>query len=257
MIKGPNQQTVSIIVPVLNEADTIIATLRHLNVLSPAPHEVIVVDGHSDDQTVELVHNYAETSVIPIRLISTERRCRASQINAGVKNATGDLVAFLHADTWLSPDAISVMKNVMQNPGVALAGFIAIIQGNQKTWWMINLHHILKTYYAPLIFRPHLFFKGARLLFGDQVMFMRRADFLTCGGFDDDMVIMEEANLCLKVVKANLGRVRLVNRTVVTSDRRIAEWGGLKSTLLHFYIGILWGVGVSPQYLKRFYNDFR
>jgi rSAM/selenodomain-associated transferase 2 len=257
MIKRLNQKSVSIIVPVLNEADTIIATLHHLNVLCPLPHEIVVVDADSDDRTVELVHEYAKVSVIPIRLVRVQERCRASQINAGVESATGDLVAFLHADTWLSPDAISVMDNVMQNPNVALAGFIAIIQGNGKTWWLINLHHILKTYYAPLIFRPHLFLRGARLLFGDQVMFMRRVDFHSCGGFDDDMVIMEEANLCLKVVKAKLGYVKLVNRTVVTSDRRISRWGGFKSTLLHFYIGILWGIGVSPHYLKRFYADFR
>jgi rSAM/selenodomain-associated transferase 2 len=256
MTNGSNQQTVSIIVPVLNEADTITATLRHLQVLSPLPHEVIVVDAGSDDQTVQLVEEYAETSEIDIRLMNAERG-RASQINAGVEKATGDLVAFLHADTWLSPDALAVMQDVMQNQHIALAGFVAIIQGRQKTWWMINLHHVLKTYYAPLIFRPHLFFRGARLLFGDQVMFMRRADFMTCGGFDEDMVIMEEANLCLKVVRARLGRIKLVNRTVVTSDRRIAKWGGFKSTLLHFYIGILWGVGVSPQYLKLFYDDFR
>ncbi|UTW55142.1 TIGR04283 family arsenosugar biosynthesis glycosyltransferase [Kordiimonas sp. SCSIO 12610] len=251
-----DKKRVSIIIPALNEEASIFVTLKHLEALSPAPYEVIVVDGGSDDKTVEIVHAFAKTSSFPIKVVFSDQG-RAKQINKGVHNAKGDIVAFLHADTWLSPDALSVMPNVLSNEKIGLAGFTAIIQGSERTWWMINFHHIIKTYYAPLIFRPHLFFKGARLLFGDQVMFMRRHDFETCGGFDDDMEIMEEANLCLKVVRAGLGRVKLVDRTVVTSDRRIAKWGGFKSTFLHFYIGILWGIGVSPKYLKQFYADFR
>jgi rSAM/selenodomain-associated transferase 2 len=247
---------VSIIIPTLNEEKSLLTTLRQLEVMDPTPFEVIIVDGGSTDGTSGLVTSYENNAGYPVKYLSTPAG-RARQINAGVKAATGDIVAMLHADTWLSPDALQVMETTLENPKIGLAGFVAIIQGGAKTWWGINFHHVIKTYYAPLIFRPHLFFKGARLLFGDQVMFMRRNDFLAVDGFDEDMAIMEEANLCLKVVRAGLGRIKMVNRTVVTSDRRIAAWGGFKSTMLHLYIGILWGLGVSPDYLKRFYADFR
>jgi GT2 family glycosyltransferase len=72
--------------------------------------------------------------------------------------------------------------------------------GAETTRWGISLHNYLKTYYAPLLFRPHLFFRGLRLLFGDQVMFCRRADFWDCGGFNEALPIMEDGDLCLRLL---------------------------------------------------------
>ncbi|MBV8886981.1 MAG: glycosyltransferase, partial [Chroococcidiopsidaceae cyanobacterium CP_BM_RX_35] len=126
--------------------------------------------------------------------------------------------------------------------------------GSQTTRWGVSLHNYLKTYYAPFIFRPHLFFKGLRLLFGDQVMFCRRTDFWHCGGFDA-IPILEEADLCLKLVRQ--GKIRLVNRIVQSSDRRVAQWGAIKATGIYLYIGLLWGLGVPATYLKQFYEDIR
>ncbi|HCF27470.1 MAG TPA: glycosyltransferase, partial [Cyanobacteria bacterium UBA11049] len=59
----------------------------------------------------------------------------------------------------------------------------------------------------------------------------------------------------LKLVRR--GRIRQVNRIVQSSDRRVARWGALKATAIYLYIGFLWGVGVSPTYLKRFYQEIR
>ena len=84
-----------------------------------------------------------------------------------------------------------------------------------------------------MIFRPHLFLRGCRLLFGDHAMFFRRADFLAVGGCDETLTVMEDADLCLRLCRR--GRIRLVNRVVTTSDRRVAAWGGLKANLI-FYI---------------------
>ena len=106
-----------------------------------------------------------------------------------------------------------------------------------------------------MLFRPHLFFQRLRLLFGDQVIFARRADFWECGGFDSNLPIMEEADLCIKIVRR--GKIRLVNRIVQSSDRRVAKWSLFKATAIYLYIGFIWGVGVSPQYLKQFYKDIR
>ncbi|MCY7273053.1 MAG: glycosyltransferase, partial [Phormidesmis sp. CAN_BIN44] len=102
---------------------------------------------------------------------------------------------------------------------------------------------------------PHLFLKGLRLLFGDQVMFCRRSDFWDCGGFNEALPIMEDGDLCLRLVKK--GRIYQVNRVVQSSDRRVARWGSLKATAIYLYIGVLWGLGVSVAYLKRFYEDIR
>lgn len=69
------------------------------------------------------------------------------------------------------------------------------------------------------------------------------------------MPIMEEADLCIKLVK--LGRICQVNRIVQTSDRRVAHWGSFKATLIYLSIGLLWGLGVPATTLKQFYEDIR
>ncbi|MBA3922829.1 MAG: glycosyltransferase, partial [Nostocaceae cyanobacterium] len=66
---------------------------------------------------------------------------------------------------------------------------------------------------------------------------------------------MEDGDLCLRL--GQKGRIRLVNRIVQSSDRRVARWGVWKATAIYLYIGILWGVGVDANYLKRFYEDVR
>ncbi|NJK65646.1 MAG: glycosyltransferase [Microcoleus sp. CSU_2_2] len=78
------------------------------------------------------------------------------------------------------------------------------------------------------------------------------------GGSQDETVtipFMEEADLCLKLVE--MGKIKLVNRVVESSDRRVAAWGEFKAIAIYVTIGLLWGFGVSARYLKQFYEDIR
>ena len=239
---------VSIIIPTLNEASCLERTLQQLSILNPPPQEILVVDGGSEDETAAIATKAG------IKVLSCLPPGRSLQMNYGAKAATGDILCFLHADTCVPDDLIAVIVATLEDKSIAAGGFISLMAGFQTTRWGVSLHNYLKTYYAPLIFRPLLFFKGLRLLFGDQVMFCRRTDFWDCGGFND-VPILEEADLCLKLVKR--GRICQVNRIVTSSDRRVAHWGTLKATGIYLYIGILWGLGVSPTYLKKFYEDIR
>ncbi len=240
---------VSIVIPTLNEAAGLAQTLSQLSVLHPAAWEIWVVDAQSEDATVAIAQ------AAGVRVLPAAQRGRSVQMNQGAAAATGEILCFLHADTWVPSDLVAVLRRVLAEPGVVCGGFIALIAGPGQTHWAVSLHNYLKTFYAPLLFRPHLFFRGLRLLFGDQVIFCSRADFWACGGFDPGLPIMEEADLCLKLVRR--GRIRLVNRVVQTSDRRIARWGALKATAIHLAIGFLWGFGVPARQLKRFYQDLR
>ena len=240
---------VSIIIPTLNEEICLGRSLRHLSILDPPAREVLVVDGGSEDQTIAIAQK------LGARVLTANQRGRSLQMNLGAEAATGDILCFLHADTLVPDDLVTVIEETLADQTVAGGGFISLMTGSQTTRWGISLHNYLKTYYAPLLFRPHLFFKGLRLLFGDQVMFCRRQDFWDCGGFDNSLPILEEGDLCLKLVKR--GRIRQVNRIVQSSDRRVARWGSLKATAIYLYIGFLWGLGVSATYLKRFYEDIR
>jgi rSAM/selenodomain-associated transferase 2 len=240
---------VSIIIPTLNEASSLGRTLRQIQVLDPPPTEVLVVDGGSQDETVAI----AQAAGVQVQLC--DRSGRSVQMNYGARAAQGDILCFLHADTWVADDSIAVIVQTLDDPTVACGGFISLMTGAKTTRWGISLHNYLKTYYAPLLFRPHLFLKGLRLLFGDQVMFCRRVDFWDCGGFNEALPIMEDGDLCLRLVQK--GRIYQVNRIVQSSDRRVARWGAWKATAIYLYIGCLWGIGVSADYLKRFYEDVR
>ncbi len=241
---------VSIIIPTLNEAACLERTLRQLSILNPAAWEILVVDGGSQDETVAI----ALTS--KTRLISSTTAGRSVQMNLGAQTATGDILCFLHADTLVPDDIVSVIQTTLCDRKIVGGGFISLMAGSHQTRWGFSLHNYLKTYYAPLLFRPHLFLKGLRLLFGDQVIFCRRTDFLECDGFDAELPIMEEADLCLKLVRRR-GKIKLVNRIVESSDRRVANWGELKAITIYLTIGFLWGFGVSARYLKQFYEDIR
>jgi GT2 family glycosyltransferase len=240
---------VAIVIPMLNEAAVMPRLLRLMTVLAPPPAEIIAVDGGSQDETMALVREsgFVRAVVHPVR-------GRAAAINRGVAEARSPLVCVVHADTILPDDAVSVIRRTLADAGTALAGFTPLIAGPETVRWGTTFHNWIKTWYAPLIFRPHLFLRGGRLLFGDQAMFFRRADFLAVDGCDETLTIMEDADLCLRLFRR--GRIRLVNRVVTTSDRRVAAWGGFKANLIYLYIGIRWGLGLRRD-IGRYYPDVR
>lgn len=239
---------VAIVIPALNEASALPRLIRNLRALDPQPAEILLVDGGSQDETQAIAREAGLTVVVH------ERRGRAAQINRGVEEVNSALVCILHADTLLPDDAVEVIGRTLADPRVALAGFTPLISGPEKVRWLSSFHNWIKTWYAPLIMRPHLFVRGVRLLFGDHAMFFRRADFLRAGGCDLAMEVMEDADLCIRM--ARLGRVRLVNRIVLTSDRRIAEWGELKANWIYFKVGMRWALG-RRRGIGRHYPDIR
>ena len=91
---------------------------------------------------------------------------------------------------------------------------------------------------------------GLKLLFGDQGIFCRLEDFKAINGYDETLPIMEDADLCVRMQKYGCTQknnttscVRLVDRVITTSARRIESMGGnLKSTFVHFLIGGAWGI---------------
>jgi GT2 family glycosyltransferase len=239
---------ISIVAPMVNEARELPRFAAMLAALDPAPFETILVDGGSADGSAALAES------LGLRVIVSDRKGRAAQINAGAAAAAGDILFVIHLDTEVPPDACAAVAATLADEGVALAGFTPVIAGPTGRRPVSTFHNWIKTWYAPAIFRPLSFLKGLRLLFGDHAMFFRKADFEAVGGLDPRMMIMEDADLCEKL--ARVGRVRLLPRTVVTSDRRIAAWGPVRANWIYFKVGLLWTLGMHRAADER-YPDVR
>lgn len=240
--------SVTIVIPTFNEEMALPATIDGLRRLSPQPDEIVIADGGSEDRTIEVADQAG------LRIVKCPRKGRGAQINHGVAKAKGELICVLHADSILPTDAVTLIRETMADKGTALSSFFPKLVGECRTRWGSTAHNIAKTWYAPLLTRPDLFFRGVRLLFGDHAMFFRRNDFLGFGGCDERLAIMEEAGLCINF--ARLGRTRVVRRWVVTSDRRIAELGSLRANYMYLKVALMWSMGVREG-LAQHYPDIR
>ncbi len=241
-------QTVTILIPALNEEQSLPETIACLAAMVPAPDEILLIDGGSEDGTMALAND------AHIRALLSPKRGRGAQINYGVAQALGDIICILHADTLLPADAMTVIRQTMSDERIALASFTPRIAGPTGTRWGSTFHNWIKTWYAPLLARPHLFLRGVRLLFGDHAMFFRRKHFLEVGGCDERIVVLEEADLCIKL--ARFGRTRMVHRWAWTSDRRITAWGRWRANWIYLKVGFMWALGARER-LADHYPDIR
>ena len=252
---GTCPNSVSIIVPVLNEEKEIHKTVQYLRSLDPPPLEIIVVDGGSTDDTILKCKQIEEY----VRVIESQRG-RAAQMNAGAADAKGDVLLFVHCDSRPPRDAINHVTHVLNTPRNVLGGFATKIEYQGRMLLLLSLHQLVKTYIYPLLFRPLQTIRGLRCMFGDQSLFCRREDFNRVGGFDETLVIMEDADLCLRLHEYGLRngtpgqQVQVLKAINVTSGRRLAAWGTLRATYIHFRIGLAWFFGVSHEELYALYH---
>lgn len=193
---------------------------------------------------------------------------------------------FVHADTRLPPDAVTLVRDALSARRVVGGGFVSLIETRGRTWWGQSLHNVAKTHYLPLVLRPRSYLAGLRVLFGDQCIFARTDAFRAVGGFDEAVPIMEDADLCLKLHAAGppsprlpgsppppppsttagrfltppplfarpRGRLVQLNRSVNTDGRRFLVWGNERAVLTHFAVGIAWYWGASQAGMRAVYD---
>ncbi len=218
---------VSIIIPALNEAPLIAATVSHARTLGPL--EVIVVDGGSADATAGEAER-AGANVL------RARPGRAAQQNAGAREAGGDALLFLHADTRLPEGALARVGRVLADPRVALGAFrLGFDRDDSGTRF--------------LVFGADLRARFLALPYGDQALFLRRETFERLGGFHE-IPILED--LCLVRRARRIGRVIVAPERVRTSPRRYDRNGLLRNMILNWQAASLFALGVGPERLLRF-----
>jgi glycosyltransferase involved in cell wall biosynthesis len=232
--------------------------LRRLSAgLEPSAAQIIVSVGDSTDDTAAIARAHGA-------IIVSGEKGRGNQMNAGAKIATGDYVLFLHADTTPPADVVDVIRARLRDQKTVIGGFVSLIETPTRTYWGMSYHNVIKTVYCAVISRPFAFARGFRILFGDQAMFCRRDDFEAVGGFNGALAIMEDADLCVRMHykgrvhpqtgKWYRGRIKLLDRVITTSGRRIEPLGNFKATMIHVLIACSWNFGVSHENLKRLYE---
>jgi rSAM/selenodomain-associated transferase 2 len=216
----------TIVVPVLDEAAILEASLRSLAPLRARGHEVIVVDGGSGDGSAALAAPLAD------RVLHAPRG-RAVQMNAGAHAASGDVLLFLHADTRLPAHAD---EQIISSLGEHRWGrFDVEIEGR---------HPALRVVAAAMNLRSRL----TGIATGDQAIFVRREDF---PGFPE-IALMEDVALSRRLRR--LGRPACLRLRVRTSGRRWESRGVLRTVLLMWRLRLLYALGVAPERLARQYR---
>jgi rSAM/selenodomain-associated transferase 2 len=220
----------SIILPVLNEAPAITQTLRTLQPLREAGHEVIVVDGGSTDDTLSLSIPYADK-------VLQSPQGRSLQMNAGAKLASGEILLFLHADTLLPPGTDHLIPREMN--------------GKKKEWGRFDVklsgrHPLFRIIEVLMNWRSRL----SHIATGDQAIFVRKELFEKIGGFPE-IDLMEDIALC-RILK-KYGKPLCLRQTVLTSSRRWEEKGFLRTILLMWSLRLAYFLGVNPNRLAKLY----
>jgi rSAM/selenodomain-associated transferase 2 len=221
---------ISVIIPARNEAAVISQTLASLQPLREEGHQLILVDGGSEDGTPGLAQPLVD------RLL-TAPAGRASQMNAGAAIASGDLLWFVHADTRIPPHA---------------AQLILGSTGETDRWGRFDVrlsgqHPLLRIVERAMNLRSRV----TGIATGDQGIFVERRLFEQVGGFSD-IPLMEDIDLSKRL--RTIKRPACLRQSLVASSRRWERRGILRTIALMWTLRLAWSVGVPPERLAAIYD---
>jgi len=221
----------SIIVPVFNEAGTIISFLEPLQRLRERGHELIIVDGGSNDETPVLAKPLSDKCV-------TAKKGRAAQMNLGALVASGEVYMFLHADTLLPVNSDNFVEKAMVKTKRKWGRFNIKLSGKGITLrligWLMNLRSRL-----------------TGIATGDQCIFVEAETFKQIGGFKN-IPLMEDIAFSKALKKVS--RPICLKQKALTSSRRWEQYGVWRTIFLMWKLRWAYFRGVDPKKLAAKYH---
>ncbi len=225
--------TFSIIIPVLHEASVIGEAITRIRMLDGGEQaEIIVVDGDRSGETLRAIPD------VTVRKILSEPG-RGCQLNRGAGAASGEVLVFLHADTALPRDALSLIGKTLNDDTLAGGAFDLGIDSPRPIFRLIERVASRRS-------------RLTRIPYGDQAIFLRRACFLALGGFRE-LPIMEDVDL-MRRLRLSAGRIAILPSRAVTSARRWEKEGALYATLRNWTLVTLFFLGIDAKRLARWYR---
>jgi rSAM/selenodomain-associated transferase 2 len=221
---------ISVIIPALNEAGNIARTLDSLQAMRQRGHEVIVVDGGSDDETMAVSQSLADQVI-------RSPRGRANQMRAGAAVASGSVIWFLHADTVPPESADLLVLNELVQPDSRWGFFYVLFPGDSLTLkmvaWLMNLRARI-----------------TGIATGDQGIFITRVLYEKAGGIPA-IPLMEDIALSSTLKRYN--RPAVLRQKLLTSPRRWEKHGVTKTILMMWGLRLAYFIGVDPARLAKYY----
>ncbi len=222
----------SIIIPTYNEENGIGETLRNIykHVNNKNNIEVIVTDGGSTDNTLHVVKEF------PVRTILSKEKSRAVQMNTGVSIARGNILYFLHADTFPPKNFDILIANAVKNH--FNAGCFNMKFDYQHRFLQMNAWF---TRFNLNAFR-----------FGDQSLFVTKDIFDSCGKFDPAYQIFEDQEIIPRLRKRT--QFMVIKNPVITSARKYVTYGIYKTQVVYFTIYLFYRLGIKQNKLLAWYK---
>ncbi|MBD2577453.1 TIGR04283 family arsenosugar biosynthesis glycosyltransferase [Oscillatoria sp. FACHB-1406] len=221
---------VSIIIPTFNEAENIAKTLQCAQ--TGTDIEIIVVDGGSEDKTIEIVRQMSAN------VIASPQLGRAAQMNYGAEKATGEILLFLHGDTRLPLGYDAEIRTILGKSGVVAGAFELKIDAPLRSLrWVERMVRVRSRF--------------LQLPYGDQGIFLKTSTFKELSGFPI-LPIMEDFEFVRRLKRR--GKIAIASLPVTTSARRWLKLGVVKTTALNQLIILAYFLGIPPDRLRSWYR---
>lgn len=223
---------VSVIIPAYNEEKNLGRLIPYLQANSQSfVKEILVADGGSSDKTVEV------SKKLGARVLKSPQKGRAAQMNFGAEESIGEILYFLHADSFPPKNFDRMIVSSIKNRNVA-GCFLLQFDDDHPLLRFYSVFTALKTAYVR---------------FGDQSLFVRRDIFNEIDGFKENLIVMEDQEIVHRLIKK--GEFELIKKSVTTSAEKYRTNGVVRLQCIFSAIYFFYYLGASQNTLVHIYKN--